>query len=70
MKTTVRGILENFAVIIDTYGYMLNGNRLYYTRRSQPSLFIMMCLIYFQATGDIGFIKQYLHVSDQYNVMK
>ena len=36
------GMLENFSSMIRTYGMIPNGNRVYYTKRSQPPLFIAM----------------------------
>ena len=36
------GMLENFSSMIEMYGMIPNGNRVYYTKRSQPPLFIAM----------------------------
>ena len=43
-----KGMLENFAGLIKTYGLIPNGNRIYYTRRSQPPLFIAMVDEYYK----------------------
>ena len=48
MHQTVKGMLYNFAHLIQTYGMVPNGNRIYYTTRSQPPLFIPMVWAYFQ----------------------
>ena len=37
-----RGMLDDFAYIIDTYGHIPNGNRSYYLSRSQPPFFYKM----------------------------
>ena len=42
------GMLENFAALIKAYGMIPNGNRVYYTRRSQPPLFIAMVDEYYK----------------------
>ena len=38
----VRDMVENFAHLIDTYGFVPNGNRSYYLTRSQPPFFVFM----------------------------
>ena len=43
-------MLENFASLVDTYGMIPNGNRVYYTRRSQPPLFIPMVDEYYSVS--------------------
>ena len=48
MHQTVAGILLNFAHLIQKYGWVPNGNRIYYTARSQPPLFIPMVWAYWQ----------------------
>ena len=38
----MRDMLENFAYLIDTYGHVPNGNRIYYLSRSQPPVLALM----------------------------
>lgn len=38
----IRGMVQNFAYLIDTYGHIPNGNRAYYYHRSQPPFFALM----------------------------
>ncbi|HEX4388910.1 MAG TPA: trehalase family glycosidase, partial [Steroidobacteraceae bacterium] len=38
----MRDMLENFAYLIDTFGHVPNGNRIYYLSRSQPPVFALM----------------------------
>lgn len=49
MFATVRGMLENFFSLIDRFGFVPNGGRIYYLGRSQPPLLAMMCQRYVEA---------------------
>ena len=51
------GMLENFSKMIEKYGMIPNGNRVYYTRRSQPPLFIAMVDEYYQVKEQTRFAK-------------
>jgi alpha,alpha-trehalase len=33
-------MVDNFAYLLDTYGFIPNGNRSYYLTRSQPPFFL------------------------------
>lgn len=46
----MRGMADNFAYLIDTYGHVPNGNRSYYLSRSQPPVFALMTEL-FEASG-------------------
>ncbi|MGY5850167.1 alpha,alpha-trehalase TreF [Salegentibacter sp. F14] len=39
---SIENMLDNFAWLIDTYGFIPNGNRTYYLSRSQPPFFALM----------------------------
>lgn len=39
---SIRNMLDNFAYLIDNYGFIPNGNRTYYLSRSQPPFFTSM----------------------------
>lgn len=41
-KDKVRDMVQNFAYLIETIGYVPNGNRTYYLGRSQPPFFSLM----------------------------
>jgi alpha,alpha-trehalase len=58
MRDTVRGMLENFLGMVRQYGFVPNGGRIYYTRRSQPPLLIPMVKSYMDAPKDIEFLKK------------
>jgi len=59
MKETVKGMLENFMQLVDKYGMVPNGGRIYYTRRSQPPYAIPMMKLYVDATDDWDFIRKH-----------
>ncbi len=47
-----RHMVDNFAYLIDTVGFVPNGNRTYYLSRSQPPFFAAMVRLLGEATGD------------------
>jgi len=42
LNATTKGMLDNFKKLINEYGHIPNGNRVYYVKRSQPPLFSQM----------------------------
>ncbi|VDO24972.1 unnamed protein product [Haemonchus placei] len=65
MTDTTRSMLMNFAHIVNTYGFIPNGGRVYYLRRSQPPLFIPMVYEYYLATKDTNFIREMLPIMEK-----
>lgn len=55
----VKGMIDNFAYLIDTYGYIPNGNRSYFLTRSQPPFFALMLNAYAEKHGAQS-VQQYL----------
>lgn len=55
MYDTARGILENFLSVIDRFGFIPNGGRVYYLARSHPPLLSGMIKSYVDATNDVSF---------------
>ena len=47
------GMLYNFSTLVSLYGMIPNGNRVYFTRRSQPPLFISMVNAYYEVYGNV-----------------
>ena len=39
---TAKGIIENFLSVVQTYGLVPNGGRIYYLKRSQPPFLTLM----------------------------
>ncbi|KAI4456205.1 trehalase [Holotrichia oblita] len=58
MTKTARGMIDNFLSIVERYGHIPNGGRVYYTRRSQPPLLTHMAKIYLDATNNISWLKK------------
>ena len=48
----VENMVKNFAYLIDTVGFIPNGNRTYYTSRSQPPFFSLMVKLLAGIRGD------------------
>jgi alpha,alpha-trehalase len=47
----IKGMLDNFAYLIDAFGHIPNGNRTYYLSRSQPPFFAAMVKLYAEYEG-------------------
>lgn len=58
MYQTAKGMLENFLSIINRFGFIPNGGRIYYSERSQPPLLAAMVKAYVDATKDEEFMKE------------
>lgn len=52
---TAQGMLKNFLSIIDRFGFIPNGGRIYYSMRSQPPLLTPMIKTYVDHTNDLEF---------------
>uniref|UniRef100_A0A146LQW6 Trehalase n=1 Tax=Lygus hesperus TaxID=30085 RepID=A0A146LQW6_LYGHE len=65
MHDTVKGMLENFLSIVDVYGFIPNGGRLYYLMRSQPPLLTAMMDSYIQATNDLNFLDKNIAILEK-----
>lgn len=60
MYGTVRGMIENMQYLIEEFGFIPNGNRIYYLNRSQPPLLTWMLHAYYKATKDMEFVASLL----------
>ena len=47
----IRNMLDNFAYLIDTFGFIPNGNRTYFLGRSQPPFFSLMVNLLSESQG-------------------
>jgi alpha,alpha-trehalase len=54
----IENMVANFAHLIDTIGYIPNGNRTYFLGRSQPPFFSLMVKLLHEEKGDI--LEKYL----------
>ncbi|XP_023817400.1 trehalase [Oryzias latipes] len=67
MTSTARGMIQNFLYLVSRYGFIPNGGRVYYERRSQPPFLTLMVESYFKATNDTEFLRAALPVlKDEY----
>ncbi|XP_052370194.1 trehalase isoform X2 [Oncorhynchus keta] len=57
MTDTARGMILNFIHLINRYGFIPNGARVYYERRSQPPFLSLMVESYYQTTNDTDFLR-------------
>ncbi|XP_008202561.1 trehalase isoform X3 [Nasonia vitripennis] len=60
MHATVRGMLSNFVSIVDRYGFIPNGGRIYYTMRSQPPMLLPMVHEYLKHSNDYQWLEENL----------
>lgn len=65
MFDTAKGMLQNFLSIIDRYGYVPNGGRIYYLRRSHPPLLTTMVKSFVEYTNDHEFLREALPYLDR-----
>ncbi|CAG0917111.1 unnamed protein product [Notodromas monacha] len=65
MSETVKGMLINFVEMQRKFGYIPNGGRKYFARRSQPPYFIPMVNEYVSATGDLEFLRENMDAMEE-----
>lgn len=65
MYDTVKGMLSNFLSIVERFGMIPNGGRLYYAMRSQPPLFVPMFDSYLEVTDDISFLEESIDILEK-----
>ncbi|KAJ3663036.1 hypothetical protein Zmor_007346 [Zophobas morio] len=65
MYDTVKGMLDNFLSIVEKYGFLPNGARIYYLNRSQPPLLTLMAATYIQATNDTTWLLNNIKTLDK-----
>jgi alpha,alpha-trehalase len=64
MHETVRGMLDNFLSIVEKYGFIPNGARVFYLNRSQPPLLTLMVSLYVSATNDMEWLAKNIRTID------
>ncbi|KAJ2455095.1 hypothetical protein EV183_001024 [Coemansia sp. RSA 2336] len=52
--------IRNLLALVDQYGFVPNGARVYYLDRSQPPLLTLMVKLYYEFTGDLAFVAEAL----------
>lgn len=68
MNETAKGILGNFVNVVQRYGFIPNGGRIYYLKRSQPPMLISMFYEYLEATGDFQFVHENLETLERVSI--
>lgn len=58
MYQTTKGMLDNFLLMVDQYGYIPNGGRIYYLGRSQPPTLIPSFKAYMDVTQDMDYLTK------------
>jgi alpha,alpha-trehalase len=59
-------MIDNFAYLLDQYGYIPNGNRTYFLSRSQPPFFAAMLQLYAQKHGVDSITKYVPQLEKEY----
>ncbi|KAJ8927271.1 hypothetical protein NQ314_020274 [Rhamnusium bicolor] len=65
MDKTVRGMLENLLSLVERYGFVPNGSRVYYLNRSQPPLLSLMVGLYIDAINDTQWLHKNIHTLEK-----
>ncbi|MCK8491350.1 alpha,alpha-trehalase TreF [Spirosoma sp. RP8] len=63
----IRGMIDNFAFLIDTFGYIPNGNRTYFLSRSQPPFFALMVQLLAEIDGEDALRRYRPQLQQEYN---
>uniref|UniRef100_A0A3Q1H841 Trehalase n=1 Tax=Acanthochromis polyacanthus TaxID=80966 RepID=A0A3Q1H841_9TELE len=65
MTDTALGMIQNFLYLVDRYGFIPNGGRIYYKNRSQPPFLTLMVESYYQTTVNKDFLRAALPVLEK-----
>lgn len=65
MHDTAKHILQNIVYLVNKYGYVPHGGRVYFLRRTHPPLFIPMVYEYHTATEDDEFLLSALEAMEK-----
>lgn len=57
MLETARGMVENLLSMVERFGFVPNGGRIYYLNRSQPPLLTLIVSDYVKYTSDFEFLR-------------
>ncbi len=64
---TIRNSVDNFSYLIDTYGFIPNGNRSYYLSRSQPPFYSLMVGVLAEEEGEQTLVKYIHYLQKEYD---
>lgn len=63
----MESMIENFAYLIEQFGFIPTANRTYYLSRSQPPFFSLMIKLYADAKGADALIRYLPHMQKEYD---
>uniref|UniRef100_UPI003B3B9DB4 trehalase family glycosidase n=1 Tax=Spirosoma sp. TaxID=1899569 RepID=UPI003B3B9DB4 len=63
----IRGMIDNFVYLIDTFGFIPNGNRTYFLSRSQPPYFALMIRLLAEIDGPDTLVKYLPQLQREYD---
>ena len=63
----IRNTIDNFAFLINRYGYIPNGNRTYFLGRSQPPFFSLMVRLLSETKGTAVLVQYLPEMEKEYN---
>ncbi|KAI6213375.1 Trehalase [Aphelenchoides besseyi] len=58
MVETAKGMARNLISMVDRFGFVPNGGRVYYTKRSQPPMLTPIVYAIYEKTDEIDFVKE------------
>ncbi|MDF9797557.1 alpha,alpha-trehalase [Catalinimonas alkaloidigena] len=62
----IRNMVDNFSFLIETLGFIPNGNRTYYTSRSQPPFYSLMVRLLADIEGDSVLVRYLPQLEKEY----
>ncbi|WKY14826.1 hypothetical protein Q1695_000387 [Nippostrongylus brasiliensis] len=65
MFNTARGMIQNFADVINLHGFIPNSGSIQLSRRTQPPLFVQMVKDYFDTTDDVDSLRSWIPAMDK-----
>lgn len=65
MYQTAKGMIDNFVYMVEKYGFIPNGGRIYYLMRSQPPFLPLMVSKYLEVTGDYDYLRTIISSLDK-----
>ncbi|XP_057670546.1 trehalase-like [Diorhabda carinulata] len=65
MLETAKGLVQNLLSMVERFGFIPNGGRIYYLNRSQPPLLSLMVADYVKFSKDFEFIRQNINTLDK-----
>jgi len=64
---TIQNMVDNFSNLINSYGFIPNGNRTYYLSRSQPPFYALMISLLAEIKGDSIYKKYLTQLEKEYS---